>query len=59
MKEYKVELYYQGFGSDKMTTEIVDITCTTLIRDREDNKILYADGVKIKFSTEVGNIEIS
>jgi hypothetical protein len=59
MKNYKIDLIEGHFGRTESGYDMVEITCETLIRDRKDNKVLYADGVKLKFSLEVGNIEVA
>jgi hypothetical protein len=58
MRKYKIDLI-EGFnGINETGFDMVEITCDTLIRDRMNNKVLYADGVKLQFSMVIGNIEV-
>jgi hypothetical protein len=58
MKKYKIDLI-EGFnGRYETGSDMVEITCDKLIRDRMNNKVLYADGVKLQFSMVIGNIEV-
>ena len=58
MKQYEVELYSSGLGFIGSENLKVIVTCEILIRDRRNEKLIYADGVAFEFQHEIVNIEI-
>lgn len=52
LKTYIVEVSQNGWEY----TGFVFIECSQLVKDLSNSRIIYADGVKIKFGEEVGNI---
>lgn len=58
MKQYEVELYSNGMGFFESRTYKVIVTCEILIRDRRNDRLIYADGVTCEFQHEIVNIGI-
>lgn len=52
MKKYVLEVSQNEWEYIGYTT----IECNELIRDEENNKIVYADSIKIEFDEEIGSI---
>lgn len=53
MKQYKVKLWYSGLGFSEPFTQTVIVTCNEIVKEMNNDKVLYADGKKIEFEHAV------